>query len=154
MAGYLRTTNAQIFDSKLPQLQAAAAVLRSRPARGWLQALRSAFGMSTTVLAQRLGVSHPTVLSYEKAELSGRIQLDTLQRVADALDSELIVALVPRKPISETLRARAMEIAQQEVSAAVQSMKLEDQEVTAADTRAQLELMVENMVREPKKLWR
>ncbi len=69
--------------------------------------------MSATVLAQRLGVSHPTVLSYEKAELSGRIQLDTLQRVADALDCELVVALVPRKPIGETLRARAMQIAQQ-----------------------------------------
>ncbi len=40
------------------------------------------------------------------------------------------------------------------MSATVQSMRLEDQEVTAADTRAQLELMVENMVREPKKLWR
>lgn len=150
----LRTTNAQIFDRKLSELQAAAAVLRSRPARGWIQALRSALGMSATVLAQRLGVSHPTVLSYEKAELSGRIQLDTLQRVADALDCELVVALVPRKPIGETLRARAREIAQQEVGATVLSMRLEAQEVTAADTRAQLELMVENMVREPKKLWR
>ncbi len=77
-----------------------------------------------------------------------------MQRVADALDCELVVALVPRKPIGETLRARAMQIAQQEVGATVQSMRLEDQEVTAADTRAQLELMVENMVREPKKLWR
>jgi predicted DNA-binding mobile mystery protein A len=154
MPDYLRTTNSQILDRKLPELQLAAAVLRSRPAKGWIQALRSGLGMSATVLAQRLGVSHPTVLSYEKAELSGRIQLDTLRRVADALDSELIVALVPRKAIGETLRARAMEIAQQEVSATVQSMRLEDQDVTAADTRAQLELMVENMVREPKKLWR
>jgi predicted DNA-binding mobile mystery protein A len=154
MTEHLRTTNAQIFDRQLPELQVAAGVLRSRPARGWIQALRSALGMSASVLAQRLSVSHPTVLSYEKAELSGRIQLDTLQRVADALDCELVVALVPRKPIGETLRARAMEVAQQEMSATVQSMRLEDQEVTAADTRAQLELMVENMVRQPKKLWR
>ncbi len=154
MARYLRTPQAQIFDRKLSERQAAVAVLRSRPAKGWIHALRSALGMSATVLARRLGVSHPTVLSYEKAELSGRIQLDTLRRVADALDSELIVALVPRKPISETLRARAREIAQQEMNATVQSMRLEDQEVAAADTEAQFDLLVENLVREPKKLWR
>ncbi|MGC4027521.1 MAG: mobile mystery protein A [Steroidobacteraceae bacterium] len=154
MPRYLRTTNAQIFDRKLPELQTAATVLRARPAKGWIHALRSAFGMSAAVLARRLGVSHPTVLSYERAELHGRIQLDTLRRVADALDSELIVALVPRKPIGETLRARATEIARQEMSATVQSMRLEDQEVNAADTKAQFDLLVENLVREPKKLWR
>ena len=154
MSQYLRTTSAQIFDRKLPELQAAAAVLRARPAKGWIHGLRSALGMSATVLARRLGVSHPTVLSYERAELLGRIQIDTLRRVADALDSELIVALVPRKSISEILRARAREIAEQEMSATVQSMRLEDQEVNVADTKAQFDLMVENLVREPKKLWR
>lgn len=154
MPRYLQTTSAQIFDRKITELQAAAAVLRARPAKGWVNAIRTALGMSATVLAQRLGVRHSTVLSYEKAELNGRIQIDTLRRVADALDSELLVVLVPRKPISDTLRARAREIAQQEVRATVHSMRLEDQEVTAAETKAQLDLMVENLVREPKNLWR
>jgi transcriptional regulator with XRE-family HTH domain len=86
---YLRTSNAQILDRKRTELQAAAAALRQRPVKGWVHALRSALGMSVTVLARRLGVSHSTVLSYEKAELTGRIQIDTLRRVADALDAEL-----------------------------------------------------------------
>ena len=154
MSRYLQTTSAQVYDRRFPELQAAAAVLRARPAKGWLHAIRSALGMSVTVLAQRLGVSHSTVLSYEKAELSGRIQIDTLRRVADALEAELIVALVPRKPIGESLRVRAAEVAQQEMRATVQSMRLEDQEVAAAETRAQYDLLVENLVREPKKLWR
>jgi predicted DNA-binding mobile mystery protein A len=110
--------------------------------------------MSVTVLARRLGVSHSTVLSYEKAELTGRIQIDTLRRVADALDAELIVALVPRQPIIDTLRARAREIAKQEMSATVQSMRLENQEVTSSETKEQFDILVENLVREPKKLWR
>jgi predicted DNA-binding mobile mystery protein A len=151
---YLRTTSAQIFDRKFPELQAAAAVLRVRPVKGWIHAIRSALGMSATVLAQRLGVRHSTVLSYEKAELSGRIQIDTLRRVADALDAELLVVLVPRKPVGDTLRARAREIAQQEVRATVQSMRLENQEVADEETKAQLDLLVENLVREPKHLWR
>jgi predicted DNA-binding mobile mystery protein A len=151
---YFRTTNAELFDRKLFELQSAAAALRDRPQKGWIHAIRSALGMSVTVLAQRLGVRHTTVLAYEKAELSGRIQIDTLRRVADALDAELLVALVPRKPISNVLRARAMEIAQHELQATVQSMRLENQEVTAVETKAQLDVMVENLVREPKKLWR
>jgi len=73
---YLRTSNAQILDRKRTELQAAAAALRQRPAKGWVHALRSALGMSVTVLARRLGVSHSTVLSYEKAELTGRIQIE------------------------------------------------------------------------------
>ncbi|MEY2931153.1 MAG: hypothetical protein RL033_1902 [Pseudomonadota bacterium] len=154
MPKYLRTTNAQILDRKHSQLQAAAAALRQRPAKGWIHALRSALGMSVTVLARRLGVSHTTVLSYEKAELTGRIQIDTLRRVADALDAELIVALVPRKPVTDTLRARAREIAQQEMSATVHSMRLENQEVAASETQEQFDTLVENLVREPKKLWR
>ena len=154
MPVYLRTSSAQIFDRRFSELQAAAAVLRARPAKGWIHAIRSALGMSATVLAQRLGVRHSTVLAYEKAELSGRIQIDTLRRVADALEAELLVVVVPRKPIGDTLRARAREIAQQEMRATVQSMRLEDQEVTAAETKAQFDLLVENLVREPNKLWR
>jgi hypothetical protein len=41
-----------------------------------------------------------------------------------------------------------------QMSATVQSMRLEDQEVNAADTKMQFDLLVENLVREPKKLWR
>lgn len=154
MPRYLRTTSAQIFDRKFSDFHAAAAVLRYRPVKGWIQAIRSALGMSVTALAQRLGVSHSTVLSHEKAELTGRIQIDTLQRIADALDAELIVAMVPRKPINEMLRERAREIARQEMSATVQSMRLENQEVDASATKEQFETLIENLVREPKKLWR
>jgi hypothetical protein len=50
--------------------------------------------------------------------------------------------------------ARAREIAQQEMSATVQSMRLENQEVTASETEEQFDILVENLVREPKKQWR
>jgi predicted DNA-binding mobile mystery protein A len=151
---YLKTSSAELFDRKLPDLQAAGAVLRARPAKGWIHAIRTALGMSVTVLAERLKVAHTTVLSYEKAELPGRIQLDTLRRVADAMDAELIVAVIPRQPISETLRARAREIARQEMRATVQSMRLENQEVGEVETNAQFDRLVENLMREPRKLWR
>jgi hypothetical protein len=40
------------------------------------------------------------------------------------------------------------------MSATVQSMRLKNQEVTAGETKEQFDILVENLVREPKKLWR
>ncbi len=154
MSRQTQMSSAQILDRKLPAMQQGAAVLRQRPVRGWIRSLREAMGMSLTVLAHRLGVSHSAVVAYEKAEITGRMQTDTLQRIAEALDAELIIALVPRRPIYETLRERARYIAQQEMSATVRSMHLEAQAVDPSDTQAQFEALVDALVREPKRLWR
>jgi predicted DNA-binding mobile mystery protein A len=114
----------------------------------------TALGMSATALAKRLGVSHATVLGYEKAELSGRIQLDTLKRVADALGADLVVALVPRTPVKEQLRDQAQRIARDELNAVVRTMQLENQKVPEDETRAQFEQLVDSLLADPKKLWR
>src|ERR1700719_2345081 len=103
----VQSATAELLDRELPALQAAAHTLRSRPSRGWIAAIRTALGMSSTALAKRLNVGHSTILEYEKGEVRGSISLETLGRVADALDAELIVALVPRKSAAATLRARA-----------------------------------------------
>ena len=154
MPKYLGTTSGQFIDLKLPQLQEAASILRQRPAKGWIHAIRQALGMSTTALARRLQTTHSAVLRYEKTELTGRVQLDTLRRVAEALDCELIVALVPRQPIADTLRDRAQEVAKEEFAATVNSMQLEDQQVAPSDSQRHFATLVENLLREPKKLWR
>jgi predicted DNA-binding mobile mystery protein A len=109
--------------------------------------------MSSTALAKRLKVSHPTVLEYEKGEVRGTITLETLSRVADALDADLIVALVPRKPVAATLRARAESIARVEMRAVVQTMQLEDQEVEKEATREEHEKLVTSLLMRPRKLW-
>ena len=67
-----------------------------RPHRGWIRAVRDALGMSTTELARRLGVSQQRVTALEQGELRLSIQLNTLKRVANALDCELVYAQVPK----------------------------------------------------------
>ena len=145
---------AELLNRRLPALQAAANTLRSRPPRGWIAAIRMALGMSGTALAKRLKVSQPTILEYEKGEVSGSITLQTLSRVADALDAELIVALVPRKSVAATLRARAESIARDEMRAVVHTMRLEDQEVESEATREEYEKLVTVLLTNPRKLWR
>ncbi len=145
---------AELLDRQLPALQAAANTLRARPPRGWIAAIRTAFGMSSTALAKLLKVSQPTILEYEKGEMRGSITLQTLGRVADALDAELIVALVPRKSVAATLRARAESIARDEMRAVVHTMRLEDQEVASEATREEYEKLVTSFLTNPRKLWR
>ena len=149
-----QSATAELLDRQLPALQAAASTLRSRPTGGWIAALRTALGMSSTALAKKLKVSHPSILDYEKGERSGSITLETLGRVADALDAELIVALVPRKSAAATLRARAESIAREEMRAVIQTMRLEDQEVESEATREEYEKLVTSLLTKPRKLWR
>jgi hypothetical protein len=86
--------------------------------------------------------------------VSGSITLQTLGRVADALDAELIVALVPRKSAAATLRARAESIAGEEMRAVINTMRLEDQEVESEATHEEYEKLATSLLTNPRKLWR
>jgi predicted DNA-binding mobile mystery protein A len=149
-----QSASAELLDRELPALQAAAKALRLRPSKGWIAAIRTALGMTSTALAKRLKVSHSTILEYEKGEVRGSITLQTLDRVADALDAELVVALVPRKSVEATLRARAESIAREEMRAVINTMRLEDQEVESEATREEYEKLVTSFLTNSRKLWR
>src|SRR5471032_1937430 len=101
----------------------------SPPVRGWIKAVREALGMTTAQLARRLGVKQPSVVAFEQSEAKGSIELATLRRVAEALDCSLVYALVPNKPLEETVRARARNFIRRRREPVEHSMLLEDQKV-------------------------
>ncbi len=104
-----------------------------RPRSGWIRQIREAFGMSTRQLAARLDVSQPTVVGFEKGEAAGTITLETLGRVARALDCEVVYALVPRVDIDTIVRERARYVAEKHVRRVGHTMRLEDQATGPAD---------------------
>ncbi len=63
---------------------------------GWLRAIRGKLRLSTGDVALRLGISEPLYTAIEKAEASGRLQMQTLREVAGALDCDLVYQLRPR----------------------------------------------------------
>lgn len=89
--------------------------------------------MTTAQLARRLGVSQPRAVHIQKAEITGAITLDSLERAARALDCRLVYALVPRAPLEEMAEGRARRIAEQRIQPTRHSMALEAQGVDAAD---------------------
>lgn len=103
--------------------------------------------MSTRQYAARLGVSQPQVVAYEKGETEETITLATLRRAAEALDCELVYAVVPRRPLAQTRRLRAEAITDARLARMGHTMRLENQEVTGPELRRQRELMVDDLLR-------
>ena len=105
-----------------------------RPHSGWIRGIRDALGMSGTHLGARLGVSQQAIADLERSEQRETIRLDTLRRAADALDCDLVYALVPRTSLDEAVRQQAKRRAARLVDAASHQSRLEDQEVSSEDT--------------------
>lgn len=112
------------LDEKLVPLRQA---LPSVPRGGWIKSIRTALGMSSVQLAERLGVLQSTVSRLEKSECDGTVTLSSLRKAAEALDCEVRYVLVPRGSLEEKVRARATEIAAEDLGRVRRTMALEDQ---------------------------
>ena len=118
-----------------------------RPPRGWIRAVREALGMTTRQLAQRIGKGQSAVIEMEKSEARDTVSLGILRQAAEALDCTLVYALVPNRPIEDTLRARASELASQRLARASHTMALENQGLDRAAREAERERLIEELLR-------
>jgi predicted DNA-binding mobile mystery protein A len=146
-----RATARRQLDKRLNTLRSSNF---ARPPRGWVKAIREALGMTTRQLAQRIGVVQSRAVDIEKAEVTGSITLESLQRAARALDCELVYALVPRKPLETVIEDRATNLAKSRVKTARHSMALEGQSLDEADEREQIRQIAKQLAEKSgSKLW-
>lgn len=147
-----RATARKQLDKRLGTLQDMQAFVR--PPRGWVKAIREALGMTTAQLGKRLGVSQPRVTALEKAEASGAITLESLTRAANALDCQLVYALVPRTSLEEAVEERALVLAEKKLSRTSHTMALEAQSVDEEDEREHLMAMARRLAQKSgSELW-
>ena len=142
-----RASARQQLDKRLNILQNVD--ISARPPRGWIKAIREALGMTTEQLGKRLGVSQPRAVGIEKAETSGSLTLESLERAARALDCRLVYALVPRKKLEFLVEDRARELAKKRLRTTSHSMALEDQRVDEADELEHLKRLVQKLLEQP-----
>jgi predicted DNA-binding mobile mystery protein A len=109
------------------------------PVRGWIRAIRQALGMTTSQLAKRLKIKQPSLVELEQSEARGTIELQTLRRVAEALDCTLVYALVPNKPLDNMVRDRARAFERKRREYIEHSMLLEGQGVNSRNAKARLD---------------
>jgi predicted DNA-binding mobile mystery protein A len=141
----------QLEDRLRPFRQALGS---ARPAGGWIRAVREALGMTQRQLAQRVGRKPQTLLDLQAREAAQTIQLNTLREIAEAMDCELVYALVPRKPLDEILEERARLVAGQTLRRTAHSMELERQGLGAREQERAMVREVERLLSgSRRKLW-
>ena len=123
------------------------------PVGGWLRSIRLALGMPLHYPAKRLKITMPGFMKLEKTEGSGAISLKTLQRAADALNCDLVYALLPRDgTLSDHVRSRARKKARKVIDPVGHSMLLEAQSTDDANERIE-QLANEIVASRHPKLW-
>lgn len=118
------------LDDYFQQLKAGSRLPNEAPPDGWINAVRSVLGMSATQLASRLGVTRAALYQLEGREALGSVTLKQLDKAADALNCDLVYAIVPRESLEQSIRDRSRQKAEIKLRQANLSMGLEAEGVT------------------------
>jgi predicted DNA-binding mobile mystery protein A len=153
-----RSSNVQPFRFKLRrQLDQEIASLENKvptpPPRGWVRAIRTALGMSTYELSERVGLSASRVLQLEAAEADGSIRLEMLRRVAHGLNCRVVYALIPAESLDAMVRAQAHRKAAEELARRPRELVCADDEVIEETATEQLWARAYQLV-DSRGLWR
>jgi predicted DNA-binding mobile mystery protein A len=126
----------------------------TRPPRGWIRAMRDALEMTSTQLAQRMGISQSRASALERSEVRDALTLGTLRQAAEALDCTLVYALVPNRPLDEMLRARARLHANKQLARTNHTMRLEDQALSPENLEAERARLTDALLKgDARRLW-
>jgi predicted DNA-binding mobile mystery protein A len=124
------------------------------PKRGWICAIRTVLGMTGEQLAKRLNVNKQRISRIEHDENLGKVKLDTLKKVADALDCEFVYAFIPKQSLEQTVRKQAQLLAIKRMYRSNQMMRLEKQELSQTEKNEVTQNLINEIVNTmPKSLW-
>jgi predicted DNA-binding mobile mystery protein A len=124
------------------------------PGKGWIRAIRDAIGMTGEQLAKRLNINKQRVSRIEHDEKLGKVKIETLRNVADAMDCVFVHAFVPRKSLEQMVRDQAEVIAKKRMARSNQMMRLEKQELSETEKVKTMQTLIDEIVETmPKSLW-
>ncbi|MEN8128047.1 MAG: mobile mystery protein A [Planctomycetota bacterium] len=124
------------------------------PPKGWVRAIRNALGMTGRQLARRLGTNRQRVARIEQDEKQGRVTVNTLRNVAEAMDCEFVYGFVPRESLEQTVQDQARRVAVKRMNRSNQLMRLEAQELSKAEKDQVLNELIDEIVGTmPRYLW-
>jgi predicted DNA-binding mobile mystery protein A len=118
------------------------------PSEGWIATARKALGMSAAQLARRMGVTRARISQAEQAEQTGGVTLKTLHATAEAMGCRFVYAIVPPDGhIEDVIAAQAHSKASALVEKASAHMALENQSLSDAQNRDEIERMARELAR-------
>ena len=116
-----------------------------RGIKSWSEYMRLALGMTVSQLAKRLGLKQPAVSGLEKREIEGRLSINNLKKIANAMDCDLVYAFIPRQPVEKIVYDQAKMKVTQSMERAETHMELEDQKVLL-DKNERMEDLIEEKI--------
>lgn len=125
------------------------------PPSGWINAIRTALGMSLQQLGDKMSITKQSVQNIEKREKDGSVTIKSLRAAAKAMDMHLVYGFVPIDGSLDALIDRKVrELATQIVMRTSDTMKLENQENTKKRIEKAIKERAEIIKNEmPKILW-
>ncbi len=96
---------------------------------GWIRFMRISLGMTLKILAKKSNLSLSAVGHMEKRETEGKITLESLKKLAHAMDCHLIYAIIPNDQYDTYIKNQAEKKALKILNQADIQMELEDQKV-------------------------
>jgi len=127
-----------------------------RPKIGWIKTLRKALNIPVNQLAKRLGVSRARISQLENAEIHDAVTLRTLSEAANAIECQLVYAIIPKNhnTLESIIRTQTEQIATESVARVAHSMSLEKQTVNPDILKKQKDDLVKNLMEHlHKKIW-
>ncbi len=111
----------------------------------WIDYVRLGLGMTLNQLADRLNISQASVSSSIKLEKEGRITVNKLREIAEALNCDLIYEFVPKKKLEDIIYDQATLKTLSLMDETDTHMSLEDQKVTL-DKNERIKNLVEERI--------
>ena len=105
------------------------------PMYGWVKTYRYLFDLSQTDLGRLMGVSQRRIDYIEENEGQGRIELATLNRIAEVFDSELYYIFIPKKPLEEIRKDVINKSYQQKYGCEVKAARATDYKISRLKLR-------------------
>lgn len=136
----INQSNAALALTSLEQTDGAA-----------LRRMRKALGMSGAALSQRLGAGRSRAANLEASEREHRLTLSTLQEAAQAMGCRLVYTVLPPpgQTVEDLVEAQAERVARQQLAEAAPHMALEEQSLDSAQTEAELQRLVKQLIQSP-----
>ena len=119
-----------------------------RPPSGWLKAVRGAIGINTRQLAKRCGVQHSSILKIEKNEIRDKASIESLKKLADAMNCQLIYAIVPKTgytSLEDIINHQAQLFAHEFIKQVDHTMKLESQGTSVTEIKNQTKKLAKEL---------
>ncbi len=152
MTGKQKKLAREQLDETMKSFESLKAM--SAPRKGWIRAIRDTLGMTGGQLAKRLKVNQQRVARIEQDEVLGKVTLNTMQNVAEAVDCVFVYGVVARDSLEQIVRRQAELVAKKRMARSNQMMRLEKQELSEAEKVKAMQTLIDEIVETmPKSLW-